>query len=115
MAKIIDNGVDPHDIGMAIGVASDRVREEREYEQQVLSFLQNFEEQQKNLEKLQEEKTDKQLYADVFADIQKEVHNSNLQEDVALRDQIFAKYPNFFRMLDELPPELIKRIEETLV
>lgn len=118
MAKIFGDGIDPHDIGMTIGIANDRIEEKREFEQQVLAFLQEYEAKQQEQAELQEEKQEeeesKAQLAKAFAELEQEVHMEHLQEDTELIDRVFTKYAKMFRMLDELDPEVIKQIEEII-
>lgn len=131
MAKLFSEGIDPHSIGLGIGIALKELKKKEEAEAEEVS--RHFEQMQAESEALQDEayeeyvkqrdeqiayynklhssdKTDDTDIAELF----EEAKIAQLQGNTSLRDEMFSKYPDIFKMLDELDTDTIRKIEETI-
>lgn len=132
MAKLFSEGIDPHSIGLGIGIALKELKKKEEAEEEETS--RHFEQMQAKSEALQEEEYEEYIkQRDEQIAYYNKLHSSSntddnidmtglfqeakmeqLKENISLRDEMFSKYPDIFKMLDELDADTVRKIVETI-
>lgn len=112
--KWVDGGTGQFAWTTAMDYVEGKQKHEREKKERELYGLT---EEESNLLRENEIKETTQETEDESAELKallQEARMEQLQENTELRDELFMKYPNMFRMLDELDSTTIETVEQFL-